>query len=226
MIVNPDQLIEYLAKWLAEYAKAAGKNTFVVGFRGTRPDSLLLHICSKAIEMFGGLSAKCISCSIDVNPIDIFKGNVLRVAGDSEEHFYLQCHRVAEENGIVVGSVDKTFGLYYRDYGKRSDGNADIFPLFDLEYSDIYKITENLWPNIKDWDECENYIDIEFANEAENLYGIITNPEPPNKHPRWPYFIASQKAIIALVWQREKSTRHKNITRPYPIISDKPQLCR
>jgi hypothetical protein len=239
MIVNQDLLIEHLAKWLVEYAKAAGRNVFVVGFRGCRSDALLLHICSKATEMYGGNFVTHALCMGDrVGAQSVFNGKITYYSHPflSNENFYLNCHDIAENNGLVVGPVDRTFGLYYRSYGKRSDGSADVFPLFDLEYSDIRNIVGNLWPNIGEFSWGDSIFstytnqypiaDIEYANEAEALYRIITNTEAPNKHPRWPYFIANQKAIIALVWQREKLTRHKMITRPYPILSDKPQLCK
>jgi hypothetical protein len=146
----------------------------------------------------------------------------------------LNCSEIAEGNGLVVGSVDRTFGLYYRSYGKRSDGSADVFPLFDLEYLEIESITETIWPKIDRWEESKFSTyryqspaeDIEYANEAEAQYGIITSETPPNQHPRWPYLIGHQKAIIALVWQREKLTRHKMINRPYPILSDKSHLIK
>lgn len=240
MIVNQDLLIEHLAKWLVEYAKAAGRNVFVVGNRGCRADALLLNICSKATEMYGGGFTTHVLCRANkVEAHRIFKGKITRCTDTcflSNENFYVYCHDKAEKEGLVIGPVDRTFGLYYRSYGKRSDGGADIFPLFDLEYSEILKATESLYPNIKEFEwEDSRYLtyseqspiaDIEYANEAEALYGIITSEEAPNKHSRWPYFIGNQKAIIALVWQREKLTRHKMINRPYPKLSDRPHLIK
>jgi hypothetical protein len=189
--------------------------------------------------MYGGwLSTHALCRGERIGTQNVFNGKITYYDRPflSDENFYLTCAEIAGDNGLVVGSVDRTFGLYHRSYGKRSDGNADIFPLFDLEYSDIHNVVGNLWPNIGEfsWGDCRfstynkqpPIADIEFANEAEALYGIVTSTEAPNKHPRWPYFISNQKAIIALVWQREKLTRHKMITKPYPIVSDKPQLCK
>ena len=234
MITNHDLVIEYLAKWLADYAKAAGRSVFVVGFRGTRPDALLLNICSKAAELYGGLSVEALSCSIDIDIRDIFNGKTNVCHYDNQESFYLQCHRAAEAKGIVVGPIDRTFGLYYRSYGKRAEGSADIFPLFDLNYIEIEELVEKTWPDIDNWEE-RNFgmykwqspaADIDLCTEAEALYGIITSETPPNQHPRWPYFIGRQKETIAKVWQREKATHHKKLYRPYPTLSDKPQLVR
>lgn len=229
MITNQDLLIEHLSKWLAEYIKAAGRSVFVVGFDGTRADALLLHICAKATENYGGLATHALNFptnTIEINKV--FNGMVTYSIDNTENHNYhfLQCHEIAQENGIVIGPVDRTFGLYYRSYGKRAEGSADIFPLFDLDYSEIVQITDSLWPNLWKPENLDMVYDIEFCNEAEDLYGIITCEDPPHRHPRWPYFIHTQKAMIAKVNQREKLTRHKQLIRPYPTISDKPQLCR
>jgi hypothetical protein len=232
MITNHELVIEYLAKWLAEYAKTSGRHRFIVGFRGTRADALLIRICSEARRYNGEVTTKVHSCAIGFNVATIFDGGFSRMHYDNSESFYLACHRLAEEHkGLIPGPVDRTFGLYYRSYGKRAEGSADIFPIFDLEYHEIVDITSKLWPAHFDWEDeqCQVYDldrdkDIDFCAEAERLYGIITSDIMPNKHPRWPYFISSQKEIIAHVHQREKATRHKKIDRPYPLLSDKSQL--
>jgi len=227
MIINQDLLIEHLSKWLAEYAKAAGRSVFVVGFDGTRSDALLLHICSQATENYGGLATHALSFPTSTIKIrQVFNGMVTYSIDSSPGYCYLQCHEIAHDRGIVVGPVDRTFGLYYRSYGKRAAGSADIFPLFDLEYSEIVEITDSLWPGLWPAESTDIISDIEFCNEAEAMFGIITCEEPPHRHARWPYFIHTQKAVIAKIHQREKQTRHKKLDRPYPILSDKPQLCR
>ncbi len=177
MITNQDLVIEYLAKWLGDYAKSAGKNVLVVGFGGTQADALLLHICSKATEQYGKLTTHAISFPYNnVNIKAIYNGNLTYsieydYPPNIPEHYFLQCHQIAEAKaGIIVGAVDRTTGLYYRSYGKRAGGSADIFPLFDLNYSEIIEITSALWPNINNWTkENININDLEFANEAEDL---------------------------------------------------------
>jgi hypothetical protein len=229
MITNQDLLIEHLAKWLAEYAKAAGRSVFVVGFDGARSDALLLHICSKATENYGGLATHALSFPTSTIEIkNVFNGNVTYSIDSIKNpgYYYLQCHEIAHDHGIVVGPVDRTFGLYYRSYGKRAAGSADVFPLFDLEYSEIVEITDSLWPGLWPVESTDIVADIEFCNEAGAMFGIITCEESPHRHPRWPYFIHTQKAMIAKVHQREKLTRHKKMNKPYPSLSDKPQLYR
>lgn len=215
------RLLDTLSVWLATYAKNSGKSTFVIGFRETHADALLIHLCSKITEELNtSLSVHVVTNHFSNN---IFNGTVTTTNSANEE-FYLKCHYIADnENGIIVGPIDKTFGLYYRSYGKFIEGAADIFPLFNLSYNTIVNISEQLYPDFhwqdsqyKMYDNILQANDIDFSIEAEDLYGIITRAEMPNLHSRWPYFIASQKQILALVHQREKLTRHKKIIKPYP----------
>lgn len=229
MIVNHELIIQHLAQWLADYAKSVDKYKFVVGFRGTRSDALLLKICEEARKLNGAISTAVHSCSIGVRVNQVYYGQSTLMHGDGPEAFYLVCHLKAEElNGLILGPIDRTFGLYYRGYGKRAEGTCDIFPLFDLEYPEIVTITDKIWTGIN-WEDYK-FLDLEdvdgisFCNEVESLCGIITADTVPSKHPRWPYFVAYQKSIIARVHQREKSTRHKKLERPFPVLSDKPQL--
>jgi hypothetical protein len=241
MITDTTLVIDYLSKWLAKYIKNAGRDTFVVGYRGARSDAFTLHLCSKACELGGGLSTMALCFDIDSSKLKpIYKGLISLVQPspdyvNGDEFNYLQCNLWAADNGgknngIVVGTIDKTFGTYFRSYGKCEEATADIFPLFDLNYSDIIKITNELWPDIKwpDWEGneyAELAILVEFCNEAEDLYGIITNEDPPNKHPRWPFFVNDQKKILAQVHQREKKTRHKILNKPYPQLPSN-LICR
>lgn len=209
-------LTRYLAQWLAQYAKTAGRPLFVVPYEGSRCDALVIHLCSLATEMVGGLSMDVLA-NVKVHP-NIYSGTV--TSGDFPTcELYLDCYRYAQENsGLVIGNINKTTGLYTRQYQKLGEANADIFPLFDVNYSEIVNITNDLYQDINWYNELskESIYMLEFCNQAESLYGIITSEEPPHKHPRWPYFIAEQKVGIAEVHQREKKTRHKALTKPYP----------
>lgn len=200
MITNENVLIQYLSKWLADYAGKYGRQTFVVVNNGSRQSDLLKFICSESTKITGGF--KIIICNTN----------------------HIEAHHISNDTmGIVVGLVDRTFGLYYRSYSKIDEGLADVFPLFKLEYSEIIQLTNKFFPDREYIDPIDHRM-IEFCNKANSLYGIITDDQMPNKNARWPYFLADQKRWIGMVHQREKATRHKAITKPYPEIPD--MLCK
>jgi hypothetical protein len=199
MITNEIVLVQYLSKWLADYASKYGRQTFVVVDNGSRQSDLVKFICSEATKITGGLKVQI----CDTNHID--------------------AHLISNDTfGIVVGLVDRTFGLYYRKYSKLDEGLADIFPLFALEYSEIIQVTDKLFPD-REYNDPLDHMMIEFCNKANALYGIITDEQTPNKNGRWPYFLTEQKKWLGFVHQREKATRHKAITKPYPEIPE--MLC-
>lgn len=199
MIVNDSLLINYLSGWLSGYAFESGKTKFVIVDTGSRSDVLTHHICSEATKHHGGFG-------------------VLSIPSFGE---YIE-----DNESLLVGSIDNTFGLYYRSFGKRREALADIFPLFDLLYSEIVQVTDSLSLSDHFPQDPPDYEMIEFCNRAESLYSIITYSKPPHMHNRWPYFTSTQKKWIAIAHQREKKTRHKAITKPYPVISDKDNLCK
>ncbi len=200
MITNENLLVQYLAKWLFDYINKCGRQTFVVVDSGTRQSDLVKLICSEATEIRGGLRVQV----CDTNHFEALK--------ISDGMF-----------GIVVGLIDRTTGLYYRGYSKLDEGLGDVFPLFNLEYSEIIQVTDKLLPN-REYNDPTDHRMIEFCNKANALYGIITDEQTPNKNARWPYFLTEQKKWLGLVHQREKATRHKVITKPYPEIPE--MLCR
>lgn len=205
MITNDQTLIQHLATWLTGYAEQNGLTTFVVVDNGSRQSVLVKHICSEATKVIGGLKVRV----CDTNHID--------------------AHTIAQEtNGIVVGLVDRTAGLYYRGYKKLDEGLADVFPIFDLEFSEVIQVTDKLFPDAGLDDKMSKselaiWRYIEFCNDINTAYKIITDEQPPQTNSRWPYFLTEQKKWIGIVHQREKSTRHKAITKPYPKI---PNTCR
>ena len=208
MIVDEQLLLDSLAFWLAEYAHKYGKKLFVTNNKGTRQDQLVSYLCKEATKFH---SAKTYN---------------YQHPPSSNTDGFAECHIYAsQENGIVVGSIDRTYGLYYREYNKIGAGIADVFPLFDIEYSEIVQLYEFLWKGKFKYDDPPGYQMIEFCNYAEVTYGIITDEQPPHTHRRWPYFTQGQKEFIAIVHQREKKTRHKILNRPYYLISNKAHLC-
>lgn len=204
MITNEQMVVQFLADWLANYAEQNGKTTFVVVDNGLRQSALVKHICSEATKVVGGLKVR------------VCKTN------------HIDAHTISQEtNGIVIGIVDRTNGLYYRKYKKLDEGLADVFPILDLEFSEVIQITDKLFPdemlNTYTRLEIAHLKYVEFCNASNTLYGIITDDQPPQTNKRWPYFLTEQKKWIGVVHQREKATRHKAINKPYPEI---PEVCR
>jgi hypothetical protein len=191
MIINKEITINYLGKWLADYAKDANKSLLVLSHDNTNQYNLLHKVCSCATVFYPGLN------------IHIHFG-----IGD-------QLYEIAEDKGLIISCIDKSFGLYYRWYSKLEMSISDLFPLFDLNYSEILELLEK---PIVDNSLPEKYELLEWCNLMEERYKIITSNEVPNKDSRWPFFIQEQKDILAKVYQREKKTRHKIITKPYPNL--------
>ena len=195
MIIYNDSVLEFIEEWTGNYAKTNGKSLLVNPERNANAH-FLNYVCDSVKAKF----------NIEY-----------RVAGSD----YLEACKIADsENGLVLSGITRTYSLYYRMYSKMSEGLADLFPFFDLEDSEQAALEAHIWPE-RDPDSLlltEQSRMLEFCNSTNALYHIITNDEPPQNNPRWPYFTAIQKRWIADVHFREKKTRHKVLTKPYPIL--------
>lgn len=209
MIPNPELAVEFLAKWLADYAKDNNRKGFIIVNTGDCRDTVLNYVCSEATKVHGGLKFSVVSVDEYTEPF--------MVAHKRAEYF----------DYLVVGPTDRSHGLLSRQYVKVGEGICDIFPFYDLEYSDIYQIGKHVFPGRYDFEQdiAEHQKMFEYCNHVERLYGIITNESPPHTHSRWPYFLQQQKEYIAKVWEREKHTRHKALDhKPFPKIPA--HICR
>jgi hypothetical protein len=212
--------LNVIIKWLADYLKDSGKSTFVICFNGSKEDGLLTHLCSEACKN----TSKNVLVYSDFYTKDIL-GKIYN--GTSKEvsvllnSFIDASERAGDCDGIVVGPVEKSFGKYYRTYHKNNEGLADIFPIYDLNYSDVVNITCNLFGNdinwIYEW-PSDRYQMVEWANSMEEKYEILTQNNNPSQHEKWKYFTQDQKSMIAFMHAREHKTRHKIIHKPYPIL--------
>lgn len=212
-------MIKYLGQWVSDYVTKYNRKILVLTPRITNQDLFLVEICKKALER---LSESKIHIITNDNRIkDIYPN--FEIEPDSRDDLYVSAAYYANKtDGLVISSITKTFGSYYRNYSKIRLGCEDIFPLLDLNQSNIYEVVKTL-DSIKEY--CyvpEKDIEIiEWCNYIEEKYGVITDEKPPHKHQRWPYFTAEQKKWVAFIHQREKKTRHKIIKGPFPTISDK-----
>lgn len=208
MITNVDLAVKFIAKWLANYAKDNHRKGFVIVHCNDCRDTVLNYVCLEATKIHGGLKFSVVSME--------------------SSYPWMEAHNKAEfHEYVVVGPTDRSHGLLSRQYSKVGEGMCDIFPFYDLEYSDIYQIGSSVFPGRHDFEQDITDQDrmLEYCNHVEGLYGIITNENPPHTHPRWPYFLSQQKEYIAKVWEREKRTRHKALDhKPFPTIPA--HICR
>jgi hypothetical protein len=217
-------VLAQIAKWIVDYSKQNCKSNLIIPFTGTINDIVLIKICLESKNLCGLLNIHCLIEKTYKNVYDNLFGNlnIKHELFDNTTYndlamLYLKSHYLANElNGIVLGNVDKTTGCQCRIYNKLAEYTADIFPIYDIKYSQLYSIAKENFANLENVKplSCE-YEMLEWCIDADKLYGIITSEDVPNKNTRWPFFMQNQKTVIARINRIEKSTRHKQINKPY-----------
>ncbi|MFA5758997.1 MAG: hypothetical protein WC942_06550 [Clostridia bacterium] len=213
-IFDNDKFVNCVSDWISNYLKTNHKTCAVINFNLNRNDMLLLHIGKQICKNGFNLEVITFDINISIQLQSVYNGkktNIITEDNNISGYSFIKSHLIANScNGIVLGAVDKTYGLHYRQYSKLEEYTADIFPLYNVEYSDIVNLTNSLYPQIQ-FDEKNEYDILEWCLLADKRYNIISGNEIPHKHNRWPYFTQTQKEWIAKVYNREKSTRHKKL---------------
>ena len=226
-IIDHKAVTQYISDWIISYIQNYNKSLVIKYFDPKVSDALLLYIC---LEISRITQKKLyITTNLTQIPFITDNHNVVISYSQDYEHYnpYVHANIKAQlYDGVVLSSIDKSTRLYTRSYSKL-EKLSDIFPFFDLNYSNICQIFDSF--NFEDIQVLmrmpeDEVLLLEWCNYIEDQYGIITSDEAPNKHKRWPYFTTIQKSWIGRIHAREKKTRHKKITGPYPIICDKPHL--
>jgi hypothetical protein len=235
MIKSNKNVLKHISDWLISYKKSSQAKCFVVYFDSTRHSTLLIHLCflaavpvyivttndSKASENNNNYKFLISLFGDKINPIHVFYDSLDAPKNPSYTHSIADLY-----SGIILGSIDKTFGLYLRKYKKHQEYTSDIFPLYDLFYSDIVKISSELFANVDFNDSAdENKVRlIEWSIMNNIRTSIITNAELPEKSKHWYMYNYNQKVIISEMYQRDKLTMHKKIQKPYCSIYSNPLL--
>jgi hypothetical protein len=230
MPISNATLLKVIPQWIIQYAENNYKNYLIIPFTGTINDIALTKVALEAKTICGLLNVFCLVNSQFQNIYQEWFGNSnikYKLFDNSDlSIFYLNAHYLANENnGIVLGSIDKTRSQV-RSYNKLSEYTADIFPFYDIKFSQILEIIKNFPEhkqeliNIRKESFQDEYELLEWCLESDKLYGIITSDVMPNLHPRWPFFTNTQKTAIARFNRIEKTTRHKQINKPYYKIND------
>ena len=105
MITDHKLAIDFLATWLADYAKQNHRKGFVIVHSDNLADTVLNYVCVEATKKHGGLSVNCVE--LDDTTYDV----------------WVREHAIADRiGGIVVGPIDRSHGLYARYFGKVREG--------------------------------------------------------------------------------------------------------
>lgn len=206
------------SQWIVDYFANNCKNTLVIPFTSIINDIALVLVSIKSKSICGKLNIYCIvDKQYEELYLELFpdiKYEIFDNTGNNNLSFlYLRAHFIANDcSGIVLGSIDQTNKLL-RKYDKLSEYTSDIFPLYGIKYSQLVKLVNNTYPNIKPKLE-DDYETIEWCLDIDKKYGIITNDELPNKNNRWMYLMQNQKVMISKLHSIEKKTRHKIINKP------------
>lgn len=230
MTISNSTLLKLIPQWLTKYAESNCKNHLIIPFTGTVNDIVLTKVALEAKLLCGLINVFCL---VDSKFLILYKewfetSNIKykEIETSNLSVFYLDAHYLANENnGIVLGPIDKTRSQI-RSYNKLAEYTADIFPFYDIKYSQILEIIKSfpeynkILTNTRKESFQEEYEMLEWCLGADNLYGVITSESTPNLNPRWPCFTNMQKTAIARINRIEKTTRHKQINKPYFKVND------
>jgi hypothetical protein len=223
MIHDADQLVLHIAKWIGDYTSKYGLKKLVVGFDGSRNSAIVLHCACKTTELIGG--------KIGVMPVfNTQSEHILKHTYPSGNNIIakdnftvIELSNIAEANqGVVLGLIDRTQGLYSRSYRKTSALLTDILPIYELYYSEIRDLSEKLWPGLWTDKFNERIYTQDWCIEFQS--GMIVSEQLPHLSQNWFTFNKIQKEEIAMMHAREKATRHKTLTKPFCPIRDNTSL--
>ena len=213
-VVDTANLTRIAAEWIANYCKSNSKQSLVIGFNYSCDTFVAIKFCLEAKKIYN-ISVIVVGSNCDIEgPVEYEESKPL-----PEREFYLKLADVAgRRNGIIVGLVNKTYGELGRYYDKFGRGAADIFPLLDLYLSEVDELSGEKLIIDKEAEDLE-WCSRNNSNQLRGKIGFITNEEPPNHRSDWGLLTVRQKEIVAKLHQREKITRHKDISiKPHPNL--------
>jgi len=159
---------------------------------------------------------RAIAVSNDNSPNHIFLNDILNllVLKDPKISFVyfdntFDAYKNAKEyGGILISTIDKTYHKNVRFFDKLDAYYYDVFPFLNVLHSDIIKNVGQIIPK-----EAE-FLLWEWAVIEDEKFNIVSGEQPPHKNKRWLIYNSEQKNTISFLFNREKKTRHKQITRP------------
>lgn len=241
MICDKNHIKKYICEWIADQAKQLYKESLIVGVSGGINSGLVAELCEQTairtilIHLSFNETDKQIKANLPVTTINITSNSIVDEIGTPDEieifrhglmASYLSFY-ASKHNGLIVGTVNRTKGHLVRHFNKVGDGSADIFPIADLMYDDVWDLSKYAnklepIPPIADLHPQKinhqnrlglNYTEIDWA-DYENMKNDILNNPYPEKYKFWFKYFVKQKEIISRVHQYNTNTLHKKITAP------------
>jgi hypothetical protein len=202
-------LINNITTWLNDKMSLYGFDGFIIDCMNP---NLQTNVCIQLLQKTN--SETIILKKKDFNIDNVLKSNITIVNIDEGCDAFKY---ISESNHMAVSSFNKVEVGYIRPWN-RFGLAADIFPLGNMVYKDIYSIANDL--GIKYSNSTEVYSSdmpytqeqLDWAININSKYNnILDNKEDPSKNDKWFSLSIVQKKIIAKLHQQKKITEHKSV---------------
>ena len=239
-IINIEESIKYLCKWLKEYTRKNNKSAFVIELRNLNsiaaalichkiklPTYIITDECSdknnELIELFLNLPQSKNIKLFKVNTTKInecIKENLNKINIFDEYSFKytspLITHVARNKKALIINPINRNKYKFARYYIKHLDNIGDLLLFADLFQNEIIELYNYLTNQSITEQKIESIYDItedelEWLDRKNSRTKIIEDNKDPTKHREWCAFTGRQKIITSRLYQIEKLSQHKKI---------------
>ncbi len=228
--------MQEMVDWVDAQLSLSRIRTLIVPFSGGCASVLAGGVCARArgrmelwhmeVDEEGVAQAEKMASDLGHPLLKVFPESPGR-EDRAEKMFRFAAGRAQENQGVVVSALTRSTGNLARLYQKRGDGDADIFPLLDLFYSEIPALVEGMVspPCVMRRSEFLggrpsldaltgfSLASLEWAERADEDTGLVSGG-PSQTSPAWASLTLDQKRMVAKLHERYHRTTHKQILRP------------
>lgn len=188
--------------------------------------SLAYHYCIKHNIPY---SIFAINYSMDDLSINVNYPGMNKIIYQENIHEYFEKNRVAfisyvatTTNSLYSGNLTRNDYYFVRNFPKLNTydllpfvnfSETELLNLINYFEIDISQIATDFIPQINELEwiyDLNKRTKIQYGIEIMPK-GIIERDEDPTHYEKWYAFTASQKSLIAKIYQQEKLTRHKKV---------------